>query len=536
MTNKLLPLIRIPPFPGARAPSFARPTAGRAVAVSADEIDELIELIARERVGGTYWGAQPEMPAGGYTLLAVRKGPVRAKLMGEISPSTAVFCCDPIQGCDPWHVVSGAAQVIVDAHHEIALIAAIAGVPVGRVGEARLSPLDPIPAVRAAVRKQVTELAYANPFTGEPITARDAIELGAFWRKLIDDNRELRAAFGIARWKRPTVAPLLWGGPGTPRFGTSSGSLGESDRVAVWRSRASAKVLDRLERQGARLVEVEDGFIRSIGLGADCVPPLSIIVDRLGIYFDAGGPSDLEQILQEGAFPTDLVARARALRELIVARGISKYETGARPVAQRPSGGHRILVPGQVEDDRAVLAGGQGLTSNLELLRRVRAEAPDAYILYKPHPDVEAGHRRGAIADEACRGLADEVVRGVPISQLIDLADEIHVNTSLAGFEALLRQKPVTTHGVPFYAGWGLTKDLGSIPSRRSARRTLDELVAGALILYPRYVDPQTGLPCPAEILVRRLALGGDELAAGALVGLRRLHGRVKRQLAKIGK
>ena len=32
--------------------------------------------------------------------------------------------------------------------------------------------------------------------------------------------------------------------------------------------------------------------------------------------------------------------------------------------------------------------------------------------------------------------------------------------TSLAGFEALLRGKPVTTHGQPFYAGWGLTEDI----------------------------------------------------------------------------
>ena len=36
--------------------------------------------------------------------------------------------------------------------------------------------------------------------------------------------------------------------------------------------------------------------------------------------------------------------------------------------------------------------------------------------------------------------------------------------TSLMGFEALLRGIPVTTLGTPFYAGWGLTTDLGPIP------------------------------------------------------------------------
>jgi capsular polysaccharide export protein len=30
--------------------------------------------------------------------------------------------------------------------------------------------------------------------------------------------------------------------------------------------------------------------------------------------------------------------------------------------------------------------------------------------------------------------------------------------------------------------------------------------VAGALILHPRYRDPVTGLPCPPEVLLERLA------------------------------
>jgi capsular polysaccharide export protein len=79
------------------------------------------------------------------------------------------------------------------------------------------------------------------------------------------------------------------------------------------------------------------------------------------------------------------------------------------------------------------------------------------------------------------------------------------VLTSLTGFEALLRGCEVTCHGTPFYAGWGLTRDLGRVPDRRGRTLTLDALVAGVLILYPRYLDPVTGLPCPPEILIRRM-------------------------------
>jgi len=164
----------------------------------------------------------------------------------------------------------------------------------------------------------------------------------------------------------------------------------------------------------------------------------------------------------------------------------------------------------------------------------VRAQRPDAYIMYKPHPDVEAGHRPGAIPREICLSVADETVASEPISALLDLADEVHVNTSLAGFEALMRDKPVTTYGVPFYSGWGLTRDVGPVPSRRTTRRTIDELVAAVLLLYPRYLDPVTGLPCPAEVLVRRLAEPQARRREGIVVRFRKLQGSCRRGLAAL--
>ncbi len=145
-----------------------------------------------------------------------------------------------------------------------------------------------------------------------------------------------------------------------------------------------------------------------------------------------------------------------------------------------------------------------------------------------------AGHRRGLIADHDMAALADRVETSSPMAALIAMVDELHVNSSLAGFEALMRGKRVTVHGVPFYAGWGLTIDKGPVPPRRTAKRTLDELVAAALLLYPRYFDPVTGLPCPAEVVVERLARGDvphSDLTMSALVVGRRLQGRVRSTL-----
>jgi len=180
----------------------------------------------------------------------------------------------------------------------------------------------------------------------------------------------------------------------------------------------------------------------------------------------------------------------------------------------------------------SVRLGGAGLASNLELVRRARALEPDADIWFRPHPDVDAGHRKGAVPDEEALRLANRVVRGGSMARLLDRVDAVHVLTSLTGFEALLRGLAVTCHGVPFYAGWGLTCDLSPVPARRGRQRTLAELVAAVLILYPRYLDPVTGLPCPPEVLMTRMADGSDHNRLGWVTRLRKFQGRLTRSRA----
>ena len=504
----MTPGLAIPPFPGARAPQFA--VAG---GDGGGDVSVLLAAVAAHRVGGCYWGHQPVLPAAPYVL----DGTARLADGALAWPVAA----------DALHMLSGASAVRLPAGDARALPALAAGKPVTLVDGAAELPAR----AEGVVRAHLGNWQWRDPFSGEFISALQAIELCGFWRQLIDSNRPITAALGFAYWKRPTVAPLLWNGDGSP-FRRGTASIGE--RPAVWRSRLSAVQTAALA--GRSVLEVEDGFIRSAGLGADCVPPLSIIVDGMGVHFDPTRQSGLEHLLQNNVFPPDLIDRAQALRVAIVASGVSKYERGSTAALPRPGGARRhVLVPGQVEDDRAVTSGG-ALASNLELLRRARAAAgPEAFVIYKPHPDVLAGHRRGLIPAGDMMALADRVETSAPMAGLIAMADELHVNSSLAGFEALLRGKPVTVHGVPFYAGWGLTTDLGPVPARRTARRTLDELVAATLLLYPRYLDPETGLPCPAEVLVQRLAAAKPDLDAGtsAVVAVRRATGRVRRLLAR---
>ena len=171
---------------------------------------------------------------------------------------------------------------------------------------------------------------------------------------------------------------------------------------------------------------------------------------------------------------------------------MTKYNVGAHEWRRPEGAGRIILVPGQVESDASVRYGSPVIQSNMVLLQAVREGNPLAHVIYKPHPDVLAGLRRKGEGEDHAMRWCDEVVTDVAMGPLLSVVDEVHVLTSLAGFEALLRGKAVTCYGQPFYAGWGLTEDRAPI-ARRTRRLTLDELVAGALILYPTYVSQTTG-------------------------------------------
>jgi capsular polysaccharide export protein len=356
------------------------------------------------------------------------------------------------------------------------------------------------------------------------------------------ENSALTAAvcLGMSFWKRRRIAEFLGAIGLNPIFldrvdEAVALAVEKGGLLAVWGGREMPGLTAAASAAKVPLARIEDGFLRSVGLGADFTQAVSIVVDRTGIYYDPTGPSDLENILNEAEFGADLIARARRLRQLVVSGGITKYNVGADlpDIADAARGRRRIFIPGQVEDDRSVLLGGAGIKTNLELLETVRGRNPDAFILYKPHPDVDAGHRQGAVSDERVRRFADGILRNVSSDAILAAVHEVHTLTSLAGFEALLRGLKVVVHGRPFYAGWGLTADLAPPPRRRRVL-TLDELVAGVLILYPLYLDPVTRQACGPETVIERFA----EAALwrpSPLVRLRRLQGLVARRWRGLG-
>jgi len=342
---------------------------------------------------------------------------------------------------------------------------------------------------------------YIHPMTGKPGQLADVVDWLARNKILNDQVRGTLYCIGMSPWKRAIVRPFLAMPSNRLVFMRKMEEhhlhgLAEDARIVVWGSQHLALREASIEA-GVPVMRVEDGFIRSAGLGSDLHAPLSLALDGPGIYYDPASSSQLEYLLETTVVSDEERLRAARLRDILRRQGISKYNVGGAFALDRESAGRRVLlVPGQVEDDASICYGSPLIRRNKDLLRAVRAANPDAWIVYKPHPDVVAGNRRGAVEDVALAGLADQVGAHANITACIALADEVHTMTSQAGFDALLLGKPVHCYGAPFYAGWGLTTDILQLPRRRR-RLSVEELAYIALCRYPYYRLPE-GYGCCA--------------------------------------
>lgn len=332
---------------------------------------------------------------------------------------------------------------------------------------------------------------YLNPETGQCCEPEQLME----WLAL---QRHHRYRFSQPLYLR---RPPYWKKTIFQRFfqGASLQIIGRKQPIAdgCWQVVWGAQ-------HGEKRVRVEDGFIRSVGLGADLIKPASWVLDDVGMYYDARSPSALENILSQHEFTQAERDRAIALIRRILALNMTKYNIGSCQW-QRPAAARVILVPGQVESDASIRFGSPVLKTNLALLKAVREANPDAHIVYKPHPDVQAGLRLAGEADDgAARHYCDEIVGNEDMAHLLGLVDEVHTLTSLTGFEALLRGLTVVCYGQPFYAGWGLTCDCYP-PERRGRKLQLTELVVATLVLYPTYISRATNQFSSPECVINEL-------------------------------
>ena len=344
---------------------------------------------------------------------------------------------------------------------------------------------------------------YLDPRTKRHCEVEDIMDF-------INTNRKISKFFpdniqgiNLTPWKARQINRFLYLPKG--KFVRNFESFkSKSKNIIVW---GKNKKTDKYISKVNEFISVEDGFVRSVGLGGDLYPPYSLLFDKKGIHFDASRKSNLEDLLQNRIVNKKELIRSRKLIDLIIKLKISKYNLRLRKENSFPniiSKKNIIAVLGQVENDNSIIYGVPNDTiskTNYSLVAQVRKDYPDSFIIYKPHPDVDSGLRAKGKKEEAINKIADFVAYDAPLEFIFNKAQKVAVFTSLGGFEALIRGISVITYGLPFYAGWGLTEDKLKNhvwAKRRTRELDLEELIFICLVEYPFYNSIKN--KCPLEI------------------------------------
>ncbi|MCL1126190.1 capsular polysaccharide biosynthesis protein [Shewanella surugensis] len=344
---------------------------------------------------------------------------------------------------------------------------------------------------------------YFDPVTFRPSTPEAAIALitqQAQDEPLCDTLHLL----GFSFWKRAFIHEFCKQLAKNIKFiNKVPAKLNENEKILVWGNRYP-ELTDA--------IRIEDGFIRSSGLGSNLARPSSLIIDPMNMYFNAQVNNTLRQQLNHAQIDEQAYQRGKTLISQLVDNDINKYNLIAKDqtslaALKLPSKDNQgcLLVVGQVDGDASIVTGSEYITSNEALLWAVRKDNPHAFIIYKPHPDVVAGNREGEISSSCLQVCVDKYVTDISLTQLYPYIDALHTMTSLSGFEALLRNVTVVTWGQPFYAGWGLTEDKYP-PKDRLRPLSLPILVYISVVLYPTYIDWDTRLRISPEQLITKMA------------------------------
>lgn len=347
---------------------------------------------------------------------------------------------------------------------------------------------------------------YINPFTkrrGELLDVLEYISLQKRHSKLKEVT-----FFKTKLWKKTVLEKFLF--CEKSNFIKEERLLKNNIEVATWGYKEELQKIKNL-------ISIEDGFLRSSGLGSDIEDPLSLVIDTKGIYFNPKKESDLEYMINNEVLTKhEKQIGLKLIRELTKSK-VTKYNVGSELDSKNiklENPKKKInLVVGQVEDDASIKLGSVSVKNDFELVEKVCSLKNGEVILYKPHPDVVSGNRKITITPEE---TVEKLQKKYPKNRIylekngnivdcFDLADEVHVITSTSGLEALLRNKKVNTYGLPFYGGYGLTNDMEKYPRYRRFI-SKEELAYYCYGIYPRYKLPKENNYTNALTIINFLA------------------------------
>lgn len=261
------------------------------------------------------------------------------------------------------------------------------------------------------------------------------------------------------------------------------------------RKKSGEKAIALAKKHNTSFVLLEDGFIRSLNLGIKGSPSFSLVEDNIGIYYDATTSNKLENILNTYDFDRnkELLNKAKESISLIKKYHISKYNHAPDLDKDYFSNNSekRVLIIAQTAGDSSLEYGRGNEYSTDDMIKEALNENPEHKIYLKIHPDVLSGKKASDIDIKNIYKRISIISEDINPISLLKCFDKVYTKTSGMGFEALVVGCECVCFGMPFYAGWGITDDRLTC-NRRNRKLSVEEVFAGAYILYTRYVNPYT--------------------------------------------
>jgi capsular polysaccharide export protein len=299
----------------------------------------------------------------------------------------------------------------------------------------------------------------------------------------------------FAEWKKSFITDFLpdynliylkkkyWSAP------TLKWLLNQGHNVLIW-GYLEPQYITSNPKYKNQITRCEDGFIRSTGLGCLHKPPITLTLDKNGLYYNCKSENDLKNLILNTKLNKASCLKIRKLIDEFQDKGLSKYNHSPKVDLIKKlnlSSANNILVIEQVDKDMSIKYGCKNKITSLDLLERVSKTYPNKCILYKVHPDnIEKKNRHKNLNKIKKFTNVKLIDFNVMPKSIFDVVDEVHTITSLMGFEAALHSKKVTCYGSPFYSGWGVTKDL---ESDFKANKKIEEVFYAAYCKYPIYLN-----------------------------------------------
>ncbi|CTQ54736.1 Capsule polysaccharide biosynthesis protein [Roseibium album] len=251
-------------------------------------------------------------------------------------------------------------------------------------------------------------------------------------------------------------------------------------------------------------IAFEDGFLRSVQPGRS-ERPVSLVLDRTGIYYDATAPSDLEGLIVRNAGIAGADSAGRDIMDALRSRRLSKYNNAVLDDLtgfDASISADRVLVVDQTAGDASIRGAMASDDTFQDMLVTAVSENPGADILVRVHPETAMGVKSGHFTPQAIDAIATttpavrtaiDTARLRLVSEpvnpwvLLEACSRLYCVSSQLGFEGLMAGCEVNCFGMPFYGGWGLTRDRRVSSPLRRGSASLGQLAASVYLDYMYY-------------------------------------------------